>query len=1126
MKKHFIFLTFLVLIFPNFIFGAYLRNIPVKKVQPDGAGFQCFASGDEFYNWLHDENNYTIVKNPETGYYVYAIIQNEKITPSEFIVGRTEPESLNLEPGVNIFPDRSMLKSAQYEDIHRAPQKGDYNNIVIFIRFADQPEFNEPASEYDKIFNGTDFSLNGYFKEISGNQLNISSTFYPAPSNNLVVSWQDQYVRDYYVIYDETTNSIGYKEGEDTEREHTLLANAINGVKPAIEASGLEFDSDNDGFIDNICFIVQGNVEGWSELLWPHKWALYSQNVYINGKRVWEYNFQLSDVTDVSVLCHEMFHTLGAPDLYHYSHDGMVPVGAWDLMAWDNAQHTTTWMKYKYGNWFNTIPEMTSNGSYKLPAVSVNPFACYKIPVPESDTGFFMVEYRKKTGYDSNLYYSYDEGLLVYRINPEIAGNRNGPPDEIYMLRPGVDENSENGFLGNATFSDVKNRSELSSFSDPYPFLENGIKSSFSIYDIKLKGDTIEFKFHSGEQLFANFSTSKTNVNAGEKVKFTDKSTGMPTSWLWSFGDGQFSTEQNPEHHYFIPGIYSVELIISDDFYSDTVLKENYITVLPPPDCPGYFQSVWDGNGYDQMNINILSAQLDGMDLQPGDEIGIFDGDLCVGYGKVEQTVSLENVLVIVVSRDDGTGNGYTTGNNITYKFWSCSASREFPVQTALYFNNLLQPVDEPAFNAGATAFVELYGTSQTEISMDLHFNSGWNLFSAPVYTEPSDMMDIFQPLINNTSLVKIQDEQGNAVEDWGFIGGWKNFIGDIQPTEGYKIKVNFDETLEVSGEPVEYPFAIPLSSGWNIMGYPQTASFDAIEILQPLISNGTLQKVQDEAGNAIEDWGFLGGWKNFIGDFVPGEGYKIKLSAGDTVRIEEFYPKSAVARNQTVVPAHFRSEFANNGVDHMNINIGSLPLNILQPGDELAIFDGNVCVGAATLLPWHLNSGTVSIPVSAADDFGMPGFTEGNIFTLKLWSTKQQQEFELEPEILKGPGFFVKHESTFLSLEKYVTTGLEDEWFAEKTEINCYPNPFSNEITIEINLAEDAEVGVEIYNQMGQKVRTIATKQHLNPGNHRRYWNGDNSSQQRVSSGIYYVRILIGENSSFKKIVYKGSNQ
>jgi len=55
----------------------------------------------------------------------------------------------------------------------------------------------------------------------------------------------------------------------------------------------------------------------------------------------------------------------------------------------------------------------------------------------------------------------------------------------------------------------------------------------------------------------------KTNVIAGEApltVRFTDKSTGGPISWLWDFGDGGNSTEQNPEHTYRIPGIYTVTL--------------------------------------------------------------------------------------------------------------------------------------------------------------------------------------------------------------------------------------------------------------------------------------------------------------------------------------------------------------------------------------------------------------------------------------------------------------------------------------------------------------------------------------------------------------------------------------
>jgi hypothetical protein len=61
-----------ILALPAFFYPAFLRNVPLLLVQPDGTEFTCFASGDEFYNWLHDKNGYTIVRNPTTGYYVYA----------------------------------------------------------------------------------------------------------------------------------------------------------------------------------------------------------------------------------------------------------------------------------------------------------------------------------------------------------------------------------------------------------------------------------------------------------------------------------------------------------------------------------------------------------------------------------------------------------------------------------------------------------------------------------------------------------------------------------------------------------------------------------------------------------------------------------------------------------------------------------------------------------------------------------------------------------------------------------------------------------------------------------------------------------------------------------------------
>ena len=72
MKKPFLLFVFaLVLGTFQWAFAAPLKNIPVRLTQPDGQVIECFASGDEFYNYLHDANGFTIVKG-EGGYYCYA----------------------------------------------------------------------------------------------------------------------------------------------------------------------------------------------------------------------------------------------------------------------------------------------------------------------------------------------------------------------------------------------------------------------------------------------------------------------------------------------------------------------------------------------------------------------------------------------------------------------------------------------------------------------------------------------------------------------------------------------------------------------------------------------------------------------------------------------------------------------------------------------------------------------------------------------------------------------------------------------------------------------------------------------------------------------------------------------
>ncbi|MEJ2720689.1 MAG: S8 family serine peptidase, partial [bacterium] len=79
----------------------------------------------------------------------------------------------------------------------------------------------------------------------------------------------------------------------------------------------------------------------------------------------------------------------------------------------------------------------------------------------------------------------------------------------------------------------------------------------------------------------AAFTGSPTSGIEPLTVNFTDQSTGLPTSWSWTFGDGGTSVDQNPVHVYDNAGTYTVTLTATNAAGSDEEIKTNYITVSP-----------------------------------------------------------------------------------------------------------------------------------------------------------------------------------------------------------------------------------------------------------------------------------------------------------------------------------------------------------------------------------------------------------------------------------------------------------------------------------------------------------------------------------------------------------------
>lgn len=77
----------------------------------------------------------------------------------------------------------------------------------------------------------------------------------------------------------------------------------------------------------------------------------------------------------------------------------------------------------------------------------------------------------------------------------------------------------------------------------------------------------------------AAFTATDTSGTSPFVVQFVDTSTNSPTSWIWSFGDGNTSTRQNPSHTYVSAGTYTVTLTATNAGGSSTETLEDYISV-------------------------------------------------------------------------------------------------------------------------------------------------------------------------------------------------------------------------------------------------------------------------------------------------------------------------------------------------------------------------------------------------------------------------------------------------------------------------------------------------------------------------------------------------------------------
>jgi uncharacterized protein (TIGR02145 family) len=288
-----------------------------------------------------------------------------------------------------------------------------------------------------------------------------------------------------------------------------------------------------------------------------------------------------------------------------------------------------------------------------------------------------------------------------------------------------------------------------------------------------------------------------------------------------------------------------------------------------------------------------------------------------------------------------------------------------------------------------------IYGTVEpvSIICQEIGLRAGVQFISTYVNPEDVNFKNIMNPVLSCLKYAK-NSAGGQLIK----IGpNWVNGIGNWNPDEGYIAAMNCPATLTICGQPPAIPSNTPISINQKkVVPYLHQLPMDASTAFATILPE--LKNVKNPAGKPLIKIGPH--LINHIGNCNPGEGYLVTVNEPSTL----IYPEetramsfhNSTGKNQECV--HFNwglgSGDASDQTWFIFLNLAQLNLIDLEPGDEVAVFDGTKIVGAekldASVIP-----GTYNVSITAFRKLGnfTDGYIPGNPVTIKMWHAATNTE-------------------------------------------------------------------------------------------------------------------------------------
>ncbi len=377
---------------------------------------------------------------------------------------------------------------------------------------------------------------------------------------------------------------------------------------------------------------------------------------------------------------------------------------------------------------------------------------------------------------------------------------------------------------------------------------------------------------------------------------------------------------------------------------------------------------------------------------------------------------------------------------------------------------------------------------------------SGWNTVSNPV-TAPDNSVTALYP----TSLFNyaFQFNPGTGYQQ----------SSSMSNGTGYWAKFPAGTLNNISGAPIN-SFGIPVNQGWNLVG-SISSTVDTADI------------TSTPAGIRASDWfGFAGAYAA-SSQIVPGSAYWVKASAAGTFFMENISgPAARPVRQPVSLSDQFNTVTISDAQGNSQTlyfgatNAKDLPSYELPPVPPSGAFDARFDgANGGVLLKTHSTAAREAQMTIAIQSSSYPvkvtwNIQHGSYNVADAFGVSSAKKME------RGGSMTITNNA----VNRLVINGSaqDDNIPSEYALFQNYPNPFNPSTNVKFGLPVQSRVSVEIFNILGQKVRTLVNNDFV-AGYHVVEWNGRNDADQQLGSGMYILKITAtGEESSIFTDVQK----